>query len=143
MSLAISLLVIWSTGVDVGAQCLITVRNVLRQCYIFTAVCDSVHRRGWRTPPRADNPLPWTDTPLGRHPLGRHPSDRHPPGQTPAWACWDTHTPPPSACWNTHPPPAATVADGTHPTGMHSCLDTKINRSRYRNRAFETFRTHG
>ena len=135
MSLAISLLVIWSTGVDVGAQCLFTVRNVLRQGYIFTAVCDSVHRRGWRTPPRADNPLPWTDTPLGRHPSGRHPPRQTPlrqtpPGQTPPGHA-GIHTPPPNACWDTHPPPpAATVADGTHPTGTHSCLDTKINRSR-------------
>ena len=53
-------------------------------------------------------------------------------------ACWDTHTHPlPSACWDTHtpcpvhagihtsprqiPPKMATAADGTHPTGMHSC----------------------
>ena len=64
-----------------------------------------------------------------------------PPGQTPPWedtpradtpspsACWDTNTPLPSACWDTHPPCSvhagidmATGADGTHPTGMHSCL---------------------
>ena len=50
----------------------------------------------------ADNP--WKDTPSGQTPLlGRHP----PPGQTPiAWA--DT-------------PRDATVVDGTHPAGMHSC----------------------
>ena len=61
----------------------------------------------------------------GRHPLGRHPPwSRHP---------FPVHAgihPPPSACWDTplcsvhagiHPPPA-TAADGTHPTGMHSCL---------------------
>ena len=53
-------------------------------------------------------------------------------------ACWDTHTPPaqsmlgytqplPSACLDTSPFPVhagidmATAADGTHPTGMHSC----------------------
>ena len=29
-------------------------------------------------------------------------------------------TPLPSACWDT-PPSTATAADGTHPTGMHSC----------------------
>ena len=34
-------------------------------------------------------------------------------------ACWDTH-PLPNACWDT--PLLATAADGTHPTGMHSCL---------------------
>ena len=37
-----------------------------------------------------------------RHPLGRHPSPRQ--------------TPPPP------PPVTATAADGTHPTGMHSCF---------------------
>ena len=46
---------------------------------------------------------------------------QHALGQTrpPLWA--DTH-PLSSACWDTAPnPPAATAADGTHPTGMHSC----------------------
>ena len=38
------------------------------------------------------------DSPIGRHPLY---------GQTPPWA--DT------------PPQMVTAADGTHPTGMHSC----------------------
>ena len=35
-------------------------------------------------------------------------------------ACWDTH--PPAQCMLGYmpPPPAATAADGTHPTGMHS-----------------------
>ena len=44
-------------------------------------------------------------TPPGRHPRprGRHPIFRHPPGR---------HS----------PPPTATAADGTHPTGMLSCL---------------------
>ena len=30
----------------------------------------------------------------------------------------------PSACWDTCPPrpPPAAAADGTHPTGMHSCF---------------------
>ena len=37
--------------------------------------------------------------PPDRHPLGRHPPESTPPGQT---------------------PPAA---DGTHPTGMYSCLE--------------------
>ena len=51
-------------------------------------------------------------------------------GDTP-WA--DTskaNNPLPSACWDTHPPcpvhvgiDMATAADGTHPTGMHSCFD--------------------
>ena len=41
---------------------------------------------------------PWSTHPLGRHPLGRHPLGRPPP----------LHQ-------------MATAADGTHPTGMHSC----------------------
>ena len=72
---------------------------------------------------------------LGYTPLARHP---------PSSACWETHLLP-SACWDTHPlpecilgctpPPAclvhagihmATAADGTHPTGMHSCHIMKI-----------------
>ena len=46
------------------------------------------------TPPRADTPL-WADTPP---PLSRRPPSRHP-----------------------SPPEMATIADGTHPTGMHCC----------------------
>ena len=42
-------------------------------------------------------------------PLGRHPLSRHPPGQT------HTHRADPT------PGQTATAADGTHPTGMHSC----------------------
>ena len=69
----------------------------LRQGYVFTGVCDAVHRRCV-----ADTP-PWADIPtlLGRHLPGRH----HPPGQTPP------------------PHEMATAADGRHPTGMHSCFD--------------------
>ena len=49
-------------------------------------------------------------------------------------ACWDTHSPTGRHCqadtpWvdtplGQTPPPqqTATAADGTHPTGMHSCL---------------------
>ena len=55
---------------------------------------------------------------VSQHALGRHPLDRHPPLSS---ACWDTHTPLPSTCWDTRPAPATTAADGTHPTGMHSC----------------------
>ena len=42
-------------------------------------------------------------------PLGRHPSGQIPP---------QADTPLRSACWEIH---MATAADGTHPTGMHSC----------------------
>ena len=53
-----------------------------------------------------------------------HPLGRHPPGQTPPWA----DTPFPRA----DPPPAQCIlgygqqAGGTHPTGMHSCSESKI-----------------
>ena len=55
-----------------------------------------------RDTPRADTPPPGADSPRAgtpreqAPPWSRHPRDRHPPQQT------------------------ATVADGTHPTGMHS-----------------------
>ena len=49
---------------------------------------------------------------------GRDPSGQTPPGQTPPLG---RHPSLPSACWVT-PPPTATAADGTHPTGMHSCF---------------------
>ena len=56
--------------------------------------------------------LPGQTTPLGRHP----------PEQTPLpSACWDTHTP--AQCMLVYITPlAATAADGTHATGMHSCI---------------------
>ena len=61
-----------------------------------------------QTPPWADS-HPWVDSLPGQQPpLGRHPL--------------------PSAYWDTPPPcpvhagiDMATAADGTHPTGMHSC----------------------
>ena len=73
--------------------------------------------------PQADTPR---QTPPGRHPLGRHPLpsarwDTQPPAPMHA----GIHTPRPAQCMlgYTPPPPtwAATAADGTHPTGMHSC----------------------
>ena len=36
----------------------------------------------------------------------------------------DTHTP-----WTSPPPEMATAADGTHPTGMHSCLTFQASQS--------------
>ena len=95
------------------------------------------------TLPQEDTPPsllpPWADTPrqtlpLGRHPppLGRHPLDipppgRHPTGQTPPWA--DSHPQDRNPWADTPPPPPqpdttgyGQQADGTHPTGMHSCL---------------------
>ena len=61
-------------------------------------------------------------------------SGRHPPRQTPPWADnpWaDTpswadipraDTPRQTSPWADHPQQTATAADGTHPTGMHSCI---------------------
>ena len=106
---------------------------------MFLHLCHSVHSGGgdvcpsacWDTrPSRHDLPLPGqTPPPLGRHhPPGQTPP---PPGQTPPLpsVCWDTHTPAPAKCMlgYTSPCPVhagidmATAADGTHPTGMHSC----------------------
>ena len=78
----------------------------LWQGNVFTPVCHSVYggclpqcMLGY-TPhqtPLLGQTTPSRHTLLGRQPpLGRHPLGRH-------------------------PPPAVTAADGTHPTGMHSC----------------------
>ena len=73
------------------------------QGYVFTRVCDSVHKGGLRAGriPRA-----------GRTPPGREnpPAERTPQaGRTP---------PPPGK----HTPAYGQRAAGTHPTGMHSCF---------------------
>ena len=84
---------------------------------IFSKVCvkNSVHRglypsMHWgQTPPGRYPSMPWDRHPLCRYPsmhCGRHPlAGRHPPEQA-----------------DNPPPPTATAADGTHPTGMLSCL---------------------
>ena len=75
-----------------------TVRNSSCRKVMFSQV--SVCPRGGS----CTSPMARHHTPLGRHPgqtphpPARHPLGRHPPGQT------------------------ATAADGTHPTGMHSCF---------------------
>ena len=78
----------------------------LGQGYVFTRVCDSVHRGASATHPRVDTP--WADTP----PPGRHPLDRHTP--------LGRHTP-----WADNPPQCmlgyGQQAGGTHPDGMQSC----------------------
>ena len=62
---------------------------------MFSQSCQEFCPRGVHLPP------PWKDTPLGQtHPQGDTPS-----GQTPL------------------SPGTATSADGTHPTGMHSCFE--------------------
>ena len=87
--------------------------------FLHLSVSHSVHReRGCL----ADTP--WADTPRqtapGQTPPGTHTPQQTPPGQTPPWA--DT---PQADPWADTPPPApqtATAADGTHPTGVHSCF---------------------
>ena len=48
------------------------------------------------------------------------------PGYTPPWEAASRHHPPREADTprSRHPPQTATAADGTHPTGMHSCTYT-------------------
>ena len=84
----------------------------------------SVHlgRPPGQTPRWAD--IPRADTPLGRHP----------PADTPPAQCMLGYTPPCPGHAGIHTPScpvhagihapllAATAADGTHPTGMHSCV---------------------
>ena len=124
----------------------------LRQGNVCTPICHSVHGgvsasvhagihpKGRHTPwadhSQVDTPPSQTPpSPLGRHPqvdthpgqtppLGRNP---HPPGQTPSLGRHPLgrQHPRPSRPLGRHPSPQqiATAADGTHPTGMHSCLD--------------------
>ena len=47
-----------------------------------------------------------------------------PPRQTPLGRYSPRQTPPHQA--DASPPGMATAADGTHPTGMHSCLDIQV-----------------
>ena len=63
----------------------------LRECYVFTRVCDSVPGGvSQHASPPGRHP-PDRHPPLGRHNPGQTPPlGRHPPGQTPPWA--DTST---------------------------------------------------
>ena len=87
----------------------------LRRLCFYT--CVSVHRgvclsACWdTTPPRSRQPPPWEQAAPREQapPLGAGtPQNRHPPEQA------------------TPPQQTATVADGTHPTGMHSCFHNII-----------------
>ena len=81
----------------------------LREGYVFTAVCDSVHGGGL------------SQCMLGYHPP---PRSRHPPEQTPPWS---RHTPPPgSSPCAVHAGRYGQQAGGMHPTGMQSCFLTDI-----------------
>ena len=84
---------------------LVTVHNIVaaRSCYYS---CDSVHSWGCLTDPPPGR-APWADTSMGRHLHGQTPP---PPGRHPLWADTTSHQ-------------TTTAADGTHPTGMHSCFN--------------------
>ena len=85
------------------------------QGYVFTRVCDSVHRGGVSgqgeppqpgqgEPPQSRHPPPGKHTPAyGQRAAGTHPTGMHscPPGK--------------------HTPAYGQRVAGTHPTGMHSC----------------------
>ena len=96
--------------------------------FLHLSVSHSVHGGSVSQHALGQTPHPWQTYPSmqwGRHPLGQtYPSctradtpSRHPP--------WQTY---PSMHRGRHPPEGrhspgqmATAADGTHPTGMHSC----------------------
>ena len=123
-------------GVDPGFirewhRPIITVRNSSCGKVMFSQV--SVYPRGRCTSSLADPPPPRQTPSLGSHcprqthlradlPRQTHTPGRHPLGRhAPPWA--DTPLPPgrhPSG--QPSPGQTATAADGTHPTGMHSCL---------------------
>ena len=82
------------------------------------------HPPGTDTPPGGDTPL--DHTPLDQAPPDQTPQTRHLPDQAPPL---DQAPPPDQTPPNRHPPKGrhtprqmATVVDGTHPTGMHTCF---------------------
>ena len=84
------------------------------QSYVFTRVCDSVHRGGGspgRENPPGQGESPWA----GRPPRQQTPTldQTSPPGQGEPPR---EQTPP-----RKHTPAYGQRAAGTHPTGMHSC----------------------
>ena len=92
MSFTIVLKYIRYTPQSLAKHCLRFFYKPQRSCgqgYVFTCVCDSVHRRGvclsacWDTTPPEQTPPPPEQTPPGsrhHHPQGRHP---HPPRSRP------------------------------------------------------------
>ena len=79
----------------------------------LSACWDTTTPGSSRHPPREDTPTQEQTPPQEKTP----PKSRHPQEQTPPGA--DTS---PRADTAPLPPETAVVADGTHPTGMHSCL---------------------
>ena len=103
----------------------------LQKGNVFTSVCQEFCPHGGGTIP-GQRPNLWTDNPLGRNHLGKHlpgrpcpwadtPLDRQPPsGQTPP----PTDPAPGQTSLQVDTPTfhqMATGAEGTHPTGTHSC----------------------
>ena len=72
---------------------------------------------GPRTPPGTRHTPPEQTPPGSRH---LRPRSRHPPSRQSPWE--QTSPTPILPGADTPPPETATVADGTHPTGMHSCF---------------------
>ena len=87
------------------------------QGYVFTRVCDSVHRGGCLPQCMLGYPPPSRPPPRSRHlPEQAPPKEQAPPQeQAPPLG---TGTPPGAGT----PPAYGQWAAGTHPTGMHSCL---------------------
>ena len=119
------------------ANCVITLWNEVAKVMFSQAsvwpprggVCLSAW---WDTPPWEQTPPPWSRHPRSRHPLEQTPPwSRHPPSRQPPLGA-DTpqsrHLPGADTPQEqTHPPrDTATAADGTHPTGMHSCFYLKV-----------------
>ena len=69
-----------------GTQQLLPPATKLGQGYIFTGVCDSVHKGGtWQVPPLGRH-LPLADTPPCRYPPSQtRPPGRYTPQGTPKW----------------------------------------------------------
>ena len=85
----------------------------LGQGYVFTRVCDSVHRGGL---PQCM--LGYSIPPQSRH----HPRSRLPPGSRPPGADPPEQTP----LGAVHAGRYGQQVGGTHPTGMHTCFALEI-----------------
>ena len=102
----------------------------LGQGYIFTGVCDSVHRRGGTPPGQVHPPRPGTSPWAGASPsldqvrpgTGTPPLSRYPPGTR--YTPRTRYTPLGRYPRAVHAGRYGQQAGGTHPTGMHSCSST-------------------
>ena len=108
-----------------------------RLCFLQACVCPhgGVCLGAWwdttplweKTPPGADtHPPEQTHTPGADTPQNRHPLEQTPPR--------DRHT----SLGET-----TTAADGTHPTGMHSCLSTCLNHALSKDSSLAIIDKHG